>query len=169
MAAVNHLNQILFHASLSTTPPHEGDSMVYGQRFHLGTLAAAVDRINYSNFTDDALRDFTEEPEVPEIKAYMHVYDVSVPKDLHVYHDPHGSGYDEYVHDDWDPDKAVDEKKVGDIAAYENLHEDPGSVSYVVHKNMLTDGRVKFVGTMPFTARAEEGDRWRIQKELGYD
>jgi hypothetical protein len=163
MAAKNHLNEILFHASLSTIPPHEGDSTVHGQRFHLGTLAAAIDRISYNNFT------FREELEVPEIEAYMHVYDVSVPQDLHMHQDPHGSGYDEYVHPHWDPDKAIKEKKVKDIAAYENLHEDPGSISYVIHKNMFTDGNIRFVGTMPFTARAEAGDRLRIQKELGYD
>lgn len=169
MAAKDHLNKILFHASLSQTPPHEGESWIHGERFHVGTLHSAVDRINYSNFTDDSMRDFTEEEEVPEIKAYMHVYDVEVPTNLQVYQDPHGSGYDEYVQDDWDPDKAIDEKKIKDIGAYENMHEDPGSISYVVHKNMLRNNKARFVGTMPFVARAEEGDRWRIAKELGYD
>ena len=105
MPAKDHLNKILFHASLSTTPPREGDSMVHGERFHLGTLYSAVDRINYSNFTDDVFAEM-EEDVVPEVKAYMHVYEADVPKNIHVYHDPHGAGYDEYVHDDWDPDKA---------------------------------------------------------------
>jgi len=168
MAAKDHLNKILFHASMSQTPPHEGNTMAHGNTFHLGTLEAGIDRITYSNFTDDEFAELDENV-VPQVNAYMHVYEAEVPENLHIHHDPHGAGYDEFVYDEWDPDKAIDERKVKDIAAYENLHEHPGSISYVMHKNMLRNNRARFVGTMPFTVRGEENDRYRIIKELGYD
>lgn len=163
MAAHEHLNEILFHASTSTKPPHKGNGT---DTFHVGTMRAAIDRVSLNNFTDDVL---SESEETPQVDGYMHVYEVRVPKGLHIHDDPHASGYDEYAQDDWDPDNAINESSVEDIAAYQNRHEDPGSTSYVINKNMLRNKKTTFVGTMPFTARAEADDEKRITKELGYD
>lgn len=168
MAASEHLNKILFHASTSPVPPHKGNSKKNGNTFHLGTPQSAIDRISFVNFSDDDFAEMNDD-NVPEIKAYMHVYEAQVPKNIPIQHDPHGSGYSDWVSPNWDQDKAIDDQKVKDIGAYENLHEDPGSVSYVMHKNMLRNNKATFVGTMPFVARAEVNDDTRILKELGYD
>lgn len=163
MAAHEHLNEILFHASTSKTPPHKHKGK---DTFHVGTMRAASDRVSLNSFTDDVL---SESEETPQVGGYMHVYEAEVPKGLHIHDDPHASGYDEYIQDDWNPDNAIDESSVKDIAAYQNRHEDPGSISYVINKAMFRNKKAKFVGTMPFTARAEADDDNRIMRDLGYD
>lgn len=131
-------------------------------------MRAAIDRVSMNTFTDDMMSEY-DENETPQVGGYMHVYEAKVPKGLRVHDDPHASGYDEYAQDDWDADNAIDESSVKDIAAYQNRHEDPGSVSYVMNKQMLRNKGAKFVGTMPFSARAEANDAERIMKDLGYD
>ena len=167
MAAHEHLNKILFHASTSNKPPHKGNNQ-NADTFHIGTIGAAIDRVSLSAFTDDFLAKH-DENSIPQVDGFMHVYDVQVPKNLHIHDDPHASGYDEYSQDDWDSENAIDESSVKDVAAYLNRHEDPGSTSYIINKNMLKNKKANYVGTMPFTARAEAGDEKRIINELGYD
>ena len=167
MSAHEHLNKILFHASTSVKPPHK-KSKKSPNTFHVGTIGSAIDRVSLNSFTDDALSEYDDES-IPQVDGFMHVYDVQVPKNMHTYDDPHASGYDEYSQDDWDSENAIDESSVKDIAAYLNRHEDPGSTSYIINKNMLKNKKIKYVGTMPFTARAEAGDEKRIMKELGYE
>lgn len=167
MPAYEHLNQVLFHASTSSKPPHKG-SKKSPNTFHVGTISSAIDRVSLSSFTDDALSKYDDES-IPQVGGFIHVYEVQVPKNMHIYDDPHASGYDEYSQDDWDPKNAIDESTINDVAAYQNRHEDPGSISYVIHKNMLKNKKANYVGTMPFTARAEAEDEKRIMKELGYD
>ena len=168
MAAHEHLNKILFHASTSNKPPHNNNSKKNLNTFHVGTLQSAIDRVSLNSFTDDMLSEH-DENSIPQINGFMHVYDVQVPKNMHIHDDPHASGYDEYSQDDWDSENAINEPSVTNVAAYLNRHEDPGSTSYIINKNTLKNKKTNYVGTMPFTARAEADDEKRIMKELGYD
>lgn len=156
--------RIVFHSSTDPTPPHtEGKST--NQRFHVGTIGAAIERTQFAHFNEWSEWD-DDAPDV--VSAWIHSYEIDVPNDLHVYDDPHGSGYDEFTHPDWEPSKALCENSVSEIAAYRNLHEDAMSVSYVIHKIMFCKGSAVFVGSLPFTVRAEIGERQRIETDLGY-
>jgi hypothetical protein len=162
MAASEHLNEILFHASTNAVPPHK-QRKSNQPSFHVGTLKAAIDRIHLGQFDDDALMD-----ENPQVNAYMHVYETKVPKGAHVYDDPSASGYSEYHHPDWDINNAINENNITEVTPYINRHEDPGSTSYVIPKSSIRAKNTKYVGTMPFVARPEADDDERITRELGY-
>lgn len=163
MAASDHLNEILFHASTSPTPPHK-QRKKNQPSFHVGTLKAAIDRIHLGQFTDEDLGNV----ENPQVNAYMHVYETRVPKDAHVYDDPSASGYTDYHDPDWDIENAIDETSVTEVTPYVNRHEDPGSTSYIIPKSSIRSKNAKYVGTMPFVARPEAYDDERIMSELGY-
>lgn len=169
MAANDHLNQILFHASLSATPPHKSRKKnEHGDVIHAGTVKAAIDRIHYGYLSDDDNYDFDSETP-PQINAYMHVYEAQVPKNAHVYDDPSASGYTEYHDPNWESENAIDENNLKEVTPYINRHEDYGSTSYAIPKQSIRQKKTKYIGSMPFTARAEIDDDVRIKKELGFD
>ena len=162
MSASEHLNHILFHASTSAIPPHK-QKKNSNSSFHVGTLQAAIDRIHLYHFDDDALK-----LEDPQVNAYMHVYETSVPKNAHIYDDPSASGYSDYHAPDWDIDNAIDEDNIINVTPYINRHEDPGSISYVIPKSSIRAKNTKYVGAIPFVARPVADDDKRITRELGY-
>jgi len=164
MTAYEHLNKILFHASTEEAPPHKQNKK-NNPVFHAGTIKAAIDRIHLGQFTDDVL----SSEENPQVNAYMHVYETAVPENAHVYDDPSASGYSDYHDPEWDGDNSIDESKVTEVTPYTNRHEDYGSTSYAIPKSSLRNKKTKYVGTMPFVARAEANDEERIINELGFN
>jgi hypothetical protein len=164
MAAHEHLNKILFHASTEEIPPHKQNKK-NNPVFHVGTIKAAIDRVHLGQFTDDVL----SSEENPQVNAYMHVYEVAIPENAHVYDDPSSSGYSDYHDPEWDGDNSIDERIVKEVTPYINRHEDYGSISYVIPKSSLKNKKTKYVGTMPFVARAEANDEERIISELGFN
>jgi len=104
----------------------------------------------------------------PQVNAYMHVYEATLPKGMHSYEDPHSSGYSDYESDDYDDDNIVPEN-TNKIVRYTNRHEDPGSRSYIIPRRNVDGKLVKHVGTIPFTLKSEFGSEDSAIRELGYD
>jgi hypothetical protein len=155
---------ILFHASTDEVPPHKQNKK-NNPVFHAGTIRSAIDRIHLGQFTDDVL----SSEENPQVNAYMHVYEIAISEDAHVYDDPSASGYSDYHDPEWDGHNSIDERNVTEVTPYTNRHEDYGSISYAIPKSSLQKKQTEYVGVMPFVARAEVNDEERITRELGFD
>jgi hypothetical protein len=157
-------NIILFHASTNEVPPHKQNEK-NNPVFHAGTIRAAIDRIHLGQFTDDVL----SAEENPQVTAYMHLYECTTIENAHIYDDPSASGYSDYHDPEWDGDNSIDEANIQEVTPYTNRHEDYGSISYAIPKGSLQNDQTKYVGTIPFLARAEAYDEDRIIRELGFD
>lgn len=146
MARSKREKMIVYHGTWSSAPPHE--KIMPKSVFHAGTLNSAYTRIGdtmpryRNNPTGETIHAYEIQPHAPmgmmtytdpdRNKVSAKYFDDSVSKTA-----------DNYASDQLDVSKGDNTKR---IRKYVNLIEDPGDMSYLIPKDFVESGYVRYLG-----------------------
>jgi len=156
-------NRRVYHGTWGNVAPHNASQ----PDFHAGTYQSALDRLKTESFFDyyDTQTESFDENAEPSNRATIHAYELSEKPSHLIYDDPHfGTWQESHVPKRYRErvpmlnklqSKMVDPLIVtdhasrwgqGPIRRYTNLYEDPGSISYLIPVNAVSQRRVRYLG-----------------------